>query len=201
MEKNWKWWQVLFSWTPKSLWAVTAAKMLKDDCSLEGSYDKPRQLIKKQKHHFADKGPYSQSYIFFSNHEQMWEWTIKKAYHQRIDTFELWCWRRLLRALWTARRSNQSILKEINVEYSLKGLLLKLKLHLMWRANSLKKTLMLGKTEGKKKSRKHDEMVRYHHWLSGHEFEESLGDIRGMRSLVFCSPWGCGVGTSSSAEQ
>ena len=79
-------------------------------------------------------------------------WTIKKAEHQRIDAFELWCWRRLLRAPWTARRSNQSILKEINPEYSLEGLMLKLKLqnfgHLMRRANSWEKTLMLGKTEG-----------------------------------------------------
>ena len=82
-------------------------------------------------------------------------WTIKKAGSQRIDAFELWCWRRLLRVPWTARRSNQSILKGINLEYSLEGLMLKLKLksfgHLMQRANSLEKTLMLGKTEGKRR--------------------------------------------------
>ena len=79
-------------------------------------------------------------------------WTIKKAEHQRIDAFELWCWRRLLRVPWTARRSNQSILKEINVEYSLEGLMLRLKFqyfgHLMQRAHSLEKTVMLGKIEG-----------------------------------------------------
>ena len=82
-------------------------------------------------------------------------WTIKKAERQRIDAFELWCWERLLRVPWIARRSNQSILKEINAEYSLEALMLKLKLqyfgHLMRKANSLEKTLMLGKTEGKKK--------------------------------------------------
>ena len=82
-------------------------------------------------------------------------WTVKKAEHQRIDAFELWCWRRLLRAPWTARRSNQSILKEINLEYSLEGLMLKLKLqysgHLMQKVDSLEKTLMLGKTEGKRR--------------------------------------------------
>ena len=82
-------------------------------------------------------------------------WTIKKAECWRIDTFELWCWRRLLRVPWTARRSNQLILKEINLEYSLEGLMLKLKLqyfgYLMWRANSLEKTLILGKTEGKRR--------------------------------------------------
>ena len=83
-------------------------------------------------------------------------WTIKKAEHRRIDAFELWCWRRLLRVPWTARRSNQSILKEINTEYSLEGLMLKLKLqyfdHLMWRTDSFEKTLMLGKIEGRKGS-------------------------------------------------
>ena len=81
-------------------------------------------------------------------------WTIKKAEHQRIDAFELWCWRRLLRIPWTARRSNQSILKENNLEYPLEGLMLKLKLqyfgHLLQRASSLEKTLMLGKIEGGK---------------------------------------------------
>ena len=81
-------------------------------------------------------------------------WTIKKAEHQRIDAFELWCWRRLLRNPWTARWSNQSILKEINSEYSLEGLTLNLKLqyfgHLMWRTDPLEKTLMLGKIEGRR---------------------------------------------------
>ena len=84
-------------------------------------------------------------------------WTVKKAGRQRIDAFELWCWRRLLRVPWTARRSNQSILKEISPEYSLEGLMLKLKLryfgHLMQRADSFEKTLMLGKTEGGRRRR------------------------------------------------
>ena len=82
-------------------------------------------------------------------------WTIKKAQYQRIDTFELWCWKRLLRVPWTAKRSNQSILKEINPEYSLEGLMLKVKLqsfgHLMQRADSLEKTLMLGKIGGRRR--------------------------------------------------
>ena len=82
-------------------------------------------------------------------------WTIKKAEHQRIDGFELWCWKRFLRVPWTARRSNQTILKEINPEYSLKGLMLKMKLqyfgHLMQRASSLEKTLMLGKIDGRRR--------------------------------------------------
>ena len=82
-------------------------------------------------------------------------WTVKKAGRRRIDAFELWCWRRLLRVPWTARRSNQSILKEISLGYSLEGLMLKLKLqyfdHLMWKTDSLEKTLMLGKIEGKRR--------------------------------------------------
>ena len=82
-------------------------------------------------------------------------WTVKKAEHQKIDAFELWCWRRLLRVPWTARRSNQSVLKEISPEYSLEELMLELQLqyfsHLMQRADSFEKTLMLGKTEGRKR--------------------------------------------------
>ena len=93
-------------------------------------------------------------------------WTIKKAEHRRIDTFELWCCRRLLRVPWTARRSNHSILKEISPEYSLEGLMLKLKLqyfgHLMWRTDSLEKTLMLGKIEGRR--RRGRQRMR---WLDG----------------------------------
>ena len=93
-------------------------------------------------------------------------WTVKKAEHWRIDAFELWCWRRLLRVPWTARRPNQSILKEINPEYSLEGLMLKLKLQyfgpLMWRTDALEKTLMLGKTEGRR--RRGGQRMR---WLDG----------------------------------
>ena len=117
------------------------------------SYDQPTQLIKRQRHYFANKGPSSQGYGFSCGHVWMWEVNYKKAECQRIDAFELWCWRRLLRVPWTARRSNQSILKEISPEYSLEGLMLKLKLqyfgHLMRRTDSFEKTLMLGKIEGR----------------------------------------------------
>ena len=112
-----------------------------------------RQHIKKQRHYFTNKGPPSQSYGFSSRHVWMWE-LDHKAEHWKIDTFELWRWRRLLRVPWTAGRSNQSILKEISSEYLLEGLMLKLKLqyfgHLMWRTDSLEKTLMLWKIEGRK---------------------------------------------------
>ena len=95
--------------------------------SWKKGYDKLRQHIKKQRHYFADKSPYSQSYSFPAVMDGCESWTMK-AEHQRINAFELWCWRRLLRVLLTARRSNQSILKEISPEYSLEGLMLKLRL-------------------------------------------------------------------------
>ena len=119
-------------------------------------------------------------------------WTIKKAEHWRIDAFELWCWRRLLWVPWTARRSCQSILKEVNPDYSLEGLMLKLQYfgNLMQRADSLEKTLMLGKIEGRRKRGWQEEMVRWHHWLNGHEFEQVPGDGEEQGSLVCCSPWG-----------
>ena len=114
-----------------------------------------RHRIQKQKHHFADKGSYSQSYGFPVVMYWCDSWIIKKAECQRFDAFELWCWIKLLRVSWTARRSNQSILKEISPEYSLKGLILKLKLqyfgHMMQRTDSLEKALMLGKIEGKRR--------------------------------------------------
>ena len=124
-----------------------------------------------------------------------WEsWTIKKAERWRIDAFELWRWRRLLRVPWTARRSNKPILKEIGPEYSLETLMLKLKLqylgHLMWRVDSLEKTLMLGKIEGRR--RRGRQRMR---WLGGitdsmDMSEQTLGVGDGQGSLVCCSPWG-----------
>ena len=119
------------------------------------NYDHPRQHIKKQRHYLPTKVCLVKGMVFPVVMHECESWTIKKAEHRWTDTFELWCWRRLLRVPWTARRSNQSILKEISPEYSLQGLMLKLKLqyfgHLMWRTNSLEKTLMLGKIEGKRR--------------------------------------------------
>ena len=104
-----------------------------------------------------------------------------------------------MRVPWTARRSNQSILKEISPDYSLEGLMLKLKLqyfgYLMQRTDSFEKTLMLGKIEGgQEKGTTEDEMVGWHHWLNGHEFEQALGDGGGQGNLACCSPWGPRVG-------
>ena len=127
------------------------------------SYDQPWQYAKKRRHYFANKGLYNQSYGFPVVMYGCECWTMKKAECRRIDAFELWCWRRLLRVPWTARRSNQSILKEISPVCSLEGLMLKLKLqyfgHLMWRVDSLEKTLMLGKIEGRR--RRGQQMMRW----------------------------------------
>ena len=155
---------------------------LKDAYSLEGKFDQPRQHIKKQRHYLTNKGPSSQGYGFSSSHDGCESWTIKKAEHQRIDAFELWCWRRLLRVPWTARRSNQSILNEISPGCSLEALLLKLKLqyfgHLMWRADSFEKTLMLGKIEGRR--RRGRQRMRWLYSITD-SMDMSLG---GLRELV-----------------
>ena len=115
-------------------------------------------------------------------------WTVKKkSWVLKIDAFELWCWRRLLRVPWTARKSNQSILKEISPGYSLEGLMLKLKLqyfgHLMWRTDSLEKALMLGRIEGQR--RRGWQRMR---WLDG--ITDSMDIEFGQGSLASCSPWG-----------
>ena len=106
--------------------------------------------------------------------------------------FELWYWRRLMRVPWTARRSNQSILKEINPKYSLEGLMLKRQYfgHMMWRIDSSEKTLMLGKDWRQKKGMTEDEMVGWHHWLNEYEFEQAPGGGEGQGSLACCCPWG-----------
>ena len=155
-------------------------------------YDKPREHIKKQRHYFADKGLSSQSYGFSSSHVWMWELDHKESWVLNPDAFQLWCWRRLLRVPWTARRPNQSILKEISPEYSLEGLTLKLQYfgHLMWRTDSLERTLMLGKIEGRRRRGWQDEMAGWHHQLNGHEFEQTRGVGDGQGSQVCCSPWG-----------
>ena len=122
-------------------------------------------------------------------------WPIKKAECWKIYAFELWCWRRISRVPWTARRSNQSILKEINPEYSLEELMLKLKLqyfdHLMQRAHGWEKDPDAGKDWRQEKVMAKGEMVGWHHWFNGHDFEQTPGDGEGQGSLLCYSPWGC----------
>ena len=122
-------------------------------------------------------------------------WTIKKSECWRIDAFELWCWRRLLRVPWTARRSNQSILKEINPEYSYGRTDAEAETPILWPTDA--KNWLIGKDPdaGKdwrqeEKGMTEDGMVEWHHWVNGHEFEQALGADDGQGSLECCSPWG-----------
>ena len=152
------------------------------------SCDKARHHIKKQDITLLTKVHIIKAIVFPVVMYGCESWTLKKAECWRIDAFELWYWRRLLRIPWTARRSNQSILNEFSPEYSLEGLILKLKLqyfgHLMQIIYSLEKTLMLGKIEGRRRRGWQDEMVGWHHHLYGHEFEEALGVGDGQRSML-----------------
>ena len=159
------------------------------------SYDQPRQHIKEQWHYFANKGLSSQGYGFSSSHVWMWDLNCEESWAQKNWCFELWCWRRLLRVPWTARRSNQSILKGISLGCSLEGLMLKLKLqyfgHLMQRADSLEKTLMLGGTGGRR--RRGWQRMR---WLDGitdsmgMSLSKTPGVGDGQGGLVCCDSWG-----------
>ena len=137
------------------------------------SYDQPRQHIQKQS--LPTKVRLVKAMVFPVVMYGCESWTVKKAERQRIDAFELWCWKRLLRVPWTARRSSQSTLKEISPGCALEGLMLKLKLqyfgHFMRRADSLEKTLMLGGVGGRRRRDDEDEMAGWHHHLDAHEFE------------------------------
>ena len=153
---------------------VTAAMKLKDACSLEEKLTNLDSILKSKDITLPTKVHIVKAMVFPVVMYGCESWTMKKAEHWRTVAFEPWCW--LLRVPWTAGRSNQSILKGINAEYSLEGLMWKLKLqyfgHLMQRTDSLEKTLMLGKIEGRRRRGiTEDEMVGWHHWLNGHEFE------------------------------
>ena len=155
MVKKWKQWQILFSWAPKSLWMVAAATHLEDVASQKKSYNKPRHILKSRDISLLTEVCIVKAMVFPVVMYGCDCWSIKMAEHWRIDTLQLRCLRRLLGVPWTATRSIQSILKEINPEYSLEGLMLKLKLqyfrYLMQRADWLEMTLMLGNPEGKRK--------------------------------------------------
>ena len=170
MGKQWKQWQTLFSWAPKSLHVVTTAILGRKAMINLDSIFKSRGPLPTKVH-------LVRAMVFPVIMYGYESWTIKKAESQRIDACELWCWRILVRVPWTTRRSNQSILKEISPEYSLEGLMLKLKLqyfgHLIRRTNSLEKTMMLGNIEGRR--RRGWQSMR---WLDGITVSMSLSKLR-----------------------
>ena len=192
MANRWgKQWQVLFSWTPKSLQMVTAAMKLKDACSLEENYDQPRQHIEKQRHYLAYRGPYSQSYGFSSSQVQMWELANKKGWAPKN-----WC-------LWTAvlEKTLKSPLeckeiKPVNLKGNQSWILTgktdaEAEAPILWPPDV--KSQLTGKDPdaGKdwrqeEKGMTEDKTVGWHHWLNGHEFEQTLGDSEGHESLVWC---------------
>ena len=189
MGKQWKQCQTLFWGAPKSLQMVIAAMKLLLGRKVMTNLDKilkSRDITLPTKVHLVKAMVFP---VFMYGCES---WTVKKAECQRIDPFELWCWKRLLRVPWTARRSNQSILKEISPGCSLEGLMLKLKLqyfgHLMGRVESLEKTLMLEEL-GAGEGAAEDEMAGWHHQLDGHEFEWTPGVGEGQGGLACCDSW------------
>ena len=150
--------------------------------SWKESYDLPRQHIKKQRHYFVIKVRLVKAIVFPVVMYGCESWTIKKAERPGIDAFELWCWRRLLRVPWTARRSNQSIIKEMSPGFSLEGLMLRLKLqysgHLMRRTDSLEKILMVGKIKGRR--RRGWQRMR---WLDGITYSMDM-NLRKLQEIV-----------------
>ena len=157
------------------------------------SYDQPRQCIIKQRHHFTNKSPYSQSYRFLVVMYGCESWTIKKVEYWGIDAFELWCWRRLLSVPWTARRPNQSILKEINPKF-IGRIVAEAEASILWPLDV--KSWLIGKDPdpGKdwrqEKGATDDEMVGWHHLLNGHEFEQIPGEGERQGCPMCCTPWG-----------
>ena len=167
--------QTLFFWAPKSLWMVIGAMKLKDACFLEGNYDQPRQHIKKQRHFFANKGPSSQGYGFSSSHVWMWDLDYKESWMLKNWCFWTVVLEKTLESPLDSKEINQSILKEISPEYSLEGLMLKLKLqyfgHLMRKNWLIEKAPDAGKDWRREENGKtENEMVGCHHRLNGHEF-------------------------------
>ena len=187
--------QTLFFWAPKSLQMVIAAMKLRRLLLGRKFMTNLDNILKSRDITLPTKVRLVKGMVFPIVMHECKSWTIKKAEHRRIYAFKLWCWRTLLRVLWTAVRSNQSILKEISPGCSLEGLRLKLKLqyfgHLMWRADSLEKTLMQGKIEGRRRRGWQDEIVRWYHWLNGRKFEQTPGDSIRQRNLLCCSPRSC----------
>ena len=158
------------------------------------SYHKPRQCIKEQRHHFADKSPSSQSCEFFSGH--VWIWELD---HNEDWALKNWCFWTVMLEKMLKRPLDSKEIKLANSKENQPWIFNGITDaeaeapfgHLMWRTDSLEKTLMLGKVESLRRRGWQDEMFGWHHWLNGHEFEQTQGDSEGQGSLLCCSPWGC----------
>ena len=193
--KKWKQWQILFSWAPESLRMVTAAMKLKDACSLEKSYDKPRQHVQKQRHHFADKCSYSQSYGFSCSHIRMWELKHKKGW-----ALKNWCFWTVVLEKTSESSLRSKEIKLVNPKGNQHWIFLgrtyaEAEPPILWLPDA--KSQLIGKDPdaGKdwrqeEKGATEDEIVGGHHWLNGHEFEQTPRDGKGQGSLECCSPRG-----------
>ena len=194
--EKWKQWQILFSWAPKSLQLVTAAMKLKMLAPWKKSYGKSRQHIKKQRHHFANKGAYSQSHGFSSSHVNMWESDHKEGW-----ALKNWCFQTVLLEKTLESPLDIKEIKLVNPKGNQPWIFIgrtdaeaPILDDLMLRTISFEKTLMAGEYWGQdEKWATENETVAWHHWLNGHEYEQTLGDSEGQESLACCSPWGCKV--------
>ena len=195
MGRKWKEWKSIFSWAPKSLWAVTATTEVKDNLLYGGkTMTNLDSILKSRDINLLTKVYIVKAMIFSIVMYRSKRWTIRKTGHRRIDVFKLWCWRRLLRVLWTAKSSNQSILKETNHKYSFERIILKLKLqyfgHLM-QSQLIEKDPDAGKDWGQEeKGVTEDKTVGWYHGLNGHECEQTPGDSEEQGSLEYFIPWG-----------
>ena len=194
MEKKWKQWQILFSWAPKSLQMVTATMKLRHFLRGRKATTNLDILLESRDITSSTKIHIVKSMVFPVVTYRCGSWTIKKAEHQRIDAFKLWCCGKLLRVLWTVKGSNLSILREINPEYSLEELMLA-QAPLFWSPDV--NSQLIGKVPDarkdwwQKKRVSEDEMAGWHRQCNGHELGQTVGDGEWQRGLECCSPWGC----------
>ena len=194
MDKQCKQWQTLFSWAPKSLQVMTAVMKLKDTCFWKKRYDKYIQHFKNQRYHFADKGPYSQSYDFSSSH--VWIWELD---HKEIWVLKNWCFLIVVLEKTLESPSDCKEIKPANPKGNQLWIFIgraDAEAPILWSPEA--KSQLIGKdpNTGKnwrqeEKGTTEDEMVGWHHRLDGHEIEQALRDSEGQGSLVCCRPWGC----------
>ena len=191
-----KQWKTLFYWAPKSLQMGTAAMKLRRLLPVRKTMTNFDSVLKSRHITLLTKVCIVKAMVFPVVIYGCESWTIKKAEHQGTDVFELWCWRRHLRVPWTARRSNQSILKEISPEIFIGRTDAVAEAPIFWPPDA--KNWLIGKDPDAGKDRRQeekgtaeDEMVGWHHRLNGHEFEQTLGVGDGQGGLACCTPWGC----------